>query len=190
MNGTESAAFREFIYERVDKPRPIELLQALLADPRCRVSLERHGGSWRLRWREPMNNGSDPCWKRVSRAVPNSLTMLYALQERLSEAKEWRREAKRKVREAARASAMAERNVDKVRRELRRKVQDASCRGRWMRSRIGKVFDIAASLGDDWVADYIAHSPWKARSRIAGRPRRPMGGWGAGYRPPIDMGKD
>ena len=163
--------------------RPLERLSALLADPHTHVSIERQGKVWRLRWRMP--NG-----KRVSVVVPGDADVIAVMQERLSAAREWRREADRKVREKIKADAQADRAAKRKRRELRRKIQAASRRGRWMRSRIGKAFDVAAASGDESLIAFVASRPWQARAKRAGRPRRPVGGWdGDAMKPPIGFWK-
>ena len=169
--------------------RPLELLEALLSEPHSRVSLERLRGAWLLRWFVPKGSEPPPYEKRASMKLPDDPALVAALQARLSAARAWRKRVERETREAAQALAQADRIANRRRRELRCRVLDASGRGRWMRGRIGKVFDIAAALGDDCLADFIEHSPWEARPRPAGRPRRPVGGWGWD-RPPIDLWKD
>ena len=152
--------------------RPLERLEALLATPHARVSLERQGEVWRLRWRGP--NG-----KRVSVVVPGDPDMIAAMRERLTTARTGRREADRKIRETARADALADRAVNRMRRKLRRRILDASGRGRWIRERIGRAFDRAVSLGGEWLTGFVTLRPWEARPKPAGRPRRPVGGWGS-----------
>jgi hypothetical protein len=111
--------------------------------------------------------------------VPDDPDVIAVMQACLSEARDRRREAGRKTRETARADAQADRAVNRMRRELRRRILDASGRGRWLRARIGRAFDMAVALGGEWLTGFVALRPWEARPKPAGRPRRPVGGWGS-----------
>jgi hypothetical protein len=55
---------------------------------------------------------------------------------------------------------------------LREKMLSASNRGRDVRRRIGRLFDLAALMGPAMLEDFISHSPWLAQGRPAGRPRK------------------
>jgi hypothetical protein len=54
---------------------------------------------------------------------------------------------------------------------VRSRLLAATGRGRWIRRRLGRLFDLAAGLGLDALVDFMAHRPWLARGRPAGRPR-------------------
>ena len=74
--------------------------------------------------------------------------------------------------EGAGASKECAREARKALRGLKRKVSEASGRGRWLRARIGRMFDIAAALGPETLMDYLDHAPWEATGHPGGRPRK------------------
>ena len=69
------------------------------------------------------------------------------------------------------------REVRKALRDLKRRILAASGRGRWLRRRLGRAFDIAAALGPETLDDFIGREPWKAEGKPGGRPRKALGGW-------------
>jgi len=179
------------IFEPLDKVRALELLQVLLADPRARVTLEGEGDAWRLEWSVPGDRcGMLPYRKRVFEVVSGDIYTIEAIRARLEAARAWRRGARNSERAIARDNAEADRAADRKRRQLRRKVMAAAYYEGWAQEEMGKLFDMAAALGDEWLADLVAHKPWESGPSGAIHPRRPAGGWGSEYTPPINRPKD
>jgi hypothetical protein len=138
----------------------LALLDRLLLNG-AQVNLERRGGRWRLRYRDPGESGAPR--RRHSAALPDDAaaqarTLLEAARLRRGGGYGYGRRARR-VRDARQAL-----------RTLRRKALAASDRGRWIRTRIGRVFDLAAVMGVEVLENFIAHAPWRAAGQPPGRP--------------------
>jgi hypothetical protein len=136
----------------------LALLDRLLRNG-AQVNLERRGGRWRLRYRDAGGNGVPR--RRHSVTLPDDAEQ--PVRARLEAARLRHGGGYGQGRRARRV-----RDARQALRTLRRKVLAASNRGRWIRTRIGLVFDLAAAMGPEVLENFIAHVPWRAAGRPAG----------------------
>ncbi len=129
-------------------------LDSLLRDAATQVNLECRNGRWRIRYRQTDDSGKR---RRRSIALPDDAMLLAEVRERI------RRRRDGGGKRAAEAG--------KALRSLKRRMLAAADCGRWLRRRIGRMFDIAAGLGREMLDDYLDHKPWRAVGKPAGRPR-------------------
>jgi len=137
-------------------------LFARFAREDVQVSMERRDGRWRLRYRDAGGEGRPR--KRYSVALPDDAELLSEVRERVERLRRRQPEVASERRNAREARAMLA--------ELRRKVQKASGRGRDVKKRIGRMFNMAATMGMDVLEDFFARESWLARGKPAGRPRK------------------
>jgi len=125
----------------------------------------------------------------VSAVVPGDIETVLTMQARLVEERAWHMDEIRIESAVGRANEEADPVAARKRRKLRCAVLAACSHEHRIEDGIGRLFDKAAALGDEWLADVLDHCPWEALPR-KDRPRRPAGGWGGGYKPPIDRARD
>lgn len=135
----------------------LQRLEALFRDAAVQLDMECRDGRWRVRYRRTDASGKR---RRRSITLPDDAMLLAAVKERLQ---------RRREKGKAKRRAVAEK---KALRRLKRQIVAKSGRGRWLRRRIGKMFDLAACLGPEMLNDYIDHEPWRARGKPAGRPQK------------------
>jgi len=172
--------------------RPVEPYLELMEDPLNRSALERRGEDWLLCWRK-LNGYAPPRSKgRTSAVISNDPVVVQGLLECLSAVRQWWMETDLQVLQAVRADAQLDPVANRERHAILYAVLNANgCAfGSKRADRICGALNSSVALGDEWVADFIDRSPWKARLTVAGRSRRSAGWWGDGYQSPLDEAED